>query len=168
MDFNTDVYFEWLYQKAFSTNEYRELMLWLWEIDFYWSNDFDANRAADGISLRRAYLFENGRAKENYDWDESECTFMELFIGLANKLAMLLDKDVQETMLHLMRNIGLDNMKNGRVHEDYVDEVVYRIMDRDYDYNGDGGFFPLSNPPSDQRNVELLYQMNHYILEYGW
>lgn len=168
MAFNINSYFEWLYREAFTDSRYRDLAAFLFQIDFYWSNTFDANRAADGISLRRAYLFEHGRFKENYEWTDYDCTFLEMFVGLAKKLATLLDKDIHDTMLHMLRNLDLDHMTNDNLDEDFVSEVATRVMDREYDYNGDGGFFPLMNPPSDQRNVELLYQMNHYILEYGW
>ena len=168
MAFNYDDYFEWLYKKAFADDSYLELAKILFNIRFTWSVSFDKNRAADGISMRRSYLFENGRARESYHWDDSECTFFEMFVGLATKFAMLLDKDVHDSVLHLLRNTEFYSMKNGYVGEYDALAVTDTIMDRTYDFDGDRGFFPLRTPKQDQRDVELLYQMNQYIIEYGW
>lgn len=43
--------------------------------------------------------------------------------------------------------------------------AMNRLNNRTYEYNGNGGLFPLRNPPSDQRKTEIWYQMNAYILE---
>jgi len=36
---------------------------------------------------------------------------------------------------------------------------------RDYHADGRGGFFPLTNPDTDQTKVEIWYQMNAYVTE---
>ena len=168
MSFNHEDYFEWLYDRTFADDSYFKLADAMNQVQFTWSVDHDSNRAADGISMRRSYLFENGRARENYSWDPSECTFFEMFAALADKMGMLLDKDPHETALHLLRNVALDLYTDDRFRRFEVYQVLDYIMDREYDYDGGGGFFPLDEPSSDQRDSQLLYQMNQYIIEYGW
>ena len=50
-------------------------------------------------------------------------------------------------------------------HDEVVD-VAESVMIRDYDFNGVGGLFPLMTATRDQRDVELIYQLNLHVLEY--
>lgn len=168
MQFQREAYFEWLYNKAFATRDYYDLMKVLFTIKFVWYVPFDRNRAMDGIGLRRSYLFEHGRSGEHYDFDPADCTFFELFVGLAETMGRLLDRSVPASMLNLLKNTPFFPMKNGRFTTDEAWAVASVIIDREYDADGDLGFFPLSDPPRDQREVELLSQMNSYITENGW
>jgi hypothetical protein len=46
-----------------------------------------------------------------------------------------------------------------------VKSILERVKNRDYETDGHGGLFPLRNPPEDQRQVELWYQMGHWMAE---
>ena len=166
--FDTEAYFEWLYNKAFDTDMYVNMAYELFETPFEWSVDFDGNRAADGISLRREFLFECGESREHYDWDDSSCSFLEMMVALASKLSMLLDKSLPSSVANMMRNTSLSTVTNSRYYTGCAESIAEDIMSRNYSYDGEGGFFPLNNATTDQRNVELLTQLNQYVVENGW
>ncbi len=46
-----------------------------------------------------------------------------------------------------------------------IDDILERLIWRQYQEDGQGGFFPLAWPEQDQREVELWYQMNAYLAE---
>lgn len=165
-DFNSEGYFDWLYHETFPNENYYELAQAMHRVEFTYSIRMDSNRAADGVSMRNAYLYEHGVPGETPDDDP--CSFLEMFAGLTKKMAMLLDKSMHETSMHLLRNIDLASYTDQHFRVMEVLEVLDMIMDREYQYSGLGGFFPLNDPPTDQRDVELLYQLNQYIIEYGW
>lgn len=162
--FDHDSYFNWLYKISFGeSREWYDVMLDLDEVAFHWDSTikYDENRALDGLQLRRDFLFAEGMTRETRDIDARPVSFFEVYVGLGKKLAHLLDRDLQASMAYLM-SIG--------PFQPYFDlgqvlEAAHRVMDRDYSYNGEGGLFPLQNPPRDQRLVELLYQLNLHVLD---
>lgn len=91
---------------------------------------------------------------------------LELFVGLARRLAFEMSSEQDEWFWELLENIDIAKY-NDSVHipirevEDKLDRVIYRTYRR----NGHGGLFPLMRPNADQRDVELWYQLNAYILE---
>ena len=162
-------YFDWLYTMAVGNDgSYTNLLKDLYELKFNWTIYFDKNRAADGIALRRSFVFETAGLSVHDSWLGKDCSFLEMMVALAEKMAMLLDKSIPSTFKHLLRNSGLAPMTNNNYDEVVVNHIVGTITDRSYQPNGTGGFFPIRNSDKDQRTVELLYQMNSYILENGW
>lgn len=162
--FNDHEYFDWLYTQAFNGYKWRSAMTTLHKIRFVWDPyiEHDSNRASDGIQLRRDYLFECGEGRETYDFDLDDVSFFEVYVGLARKMAHLLDKSLPSAMSYILRIGPFDP---GMDAEEIV-EVARQVMNRDYDYNGVGGLFPLYSANRDQRDVELIYQMNLHVLEY--
>jgi len=49
----------------------------------------------------------------------------------------------------------------------YVEQIIDEFVNREYDYDGTGGIFPLKHAEKDQRNVEIWYQMSAYLYEHG-
>lgn len=174
MGFNYEHYNKWLYDMSFKSDEYTAVFDILNHIPFIWSVANDDNRADDGLRLRREYLFEYGAKKEHYDWDLSECSFIEMLIGNAKAFSLLMDKDLPTSVMRLMRNTRLSEYTNSKqrhrphAFELEVTEIANTINHREYDYDGSGGLYPLNDPPKDQRNIEIYAQMNQYINEYGW
>lgn len=162
--FNDVEYFDWLYAEAFPGNRWYEVMETLHEVTFVWDHNIehDVNRASDGIQLRRDYLFECGEGREHYDFDVNDASFFEVYVGLAKKMAHLLDKTLPSAMDYILRMGPFNN----RMVADEVREIAECVMNREYDYNGVGGLFPLESAARDQRDVELIYQMNLHVLEY--
>lgn len=66
----------------------------------------------------------------------------------------------------MVRNVGLESLNDSvPINEEAVDEILNRVIWRQYDSNGNGGFFPLRDTVIDQRDVELWYQANAYVIE---
>lgn len=162
--FNHDSYFSGLYRTVFGNNqEWYDVMMDLNEIDFRWdpSIKYDENRAEDGLQLRRDFLFTAGHAGDFQGIDEVPASFFEVYVGLGKKMAHLLDRDLPTTMVYLLAIGPFETY----LDRDEVFAIAERVMDRDYEYDGHGGLFPLRNPPRDQRLVELLYQLNLHVLD---
>lgn len=162
--FDYESYFMELYRIAFGDDyEWFDVMQVLNAIEFRWdpSIKYDENRAEDGLQLRRDYLFTNGHAGDTQGIDDIPPSFFEVYVGLGKKMAHLLDRDLQTTMIYLL---SIGPFESYFSYEEVV-SVADCVMDRNYEYDGEGGLFPLRNPPRDQRLVELLYQLNLYVLD---
>lgn len=172
-------YFDWLCEMIYIQSEYSDESYWnlakiLWKTDFIWVLDMDEDRAADGIALRNRYKREGGQ--DSYD---GPCTVLEVLIGLADRIDCILDELDGECRIptffwEMIDNLCLSGfsdqcfMQYPNHKEDYyrqIDRCLQDWMNRDIEYNGSGGIFPLKHPKTDQRNVTLWYQASAYILE---
>ena len=163
-NFDYGKYFNDMYVIAFENNfDWYNVMKELSGIAFTWypSIKYDSNRAEDGVQLRRDYLFENPDIHGRDNVDERPSSFFEVYLGLAKKMSHMLDCDLK-TAVSYMLSIGPFEPD---MSMDEVTKTAVSVMVRDYEPNGDGGLFPLHNPPRDQRYVELLYQLNLHVLE---
>lgn len=133
----------------------------------------DQNRYADGLELRDEYFKDFG---EDANIIDSPCSFLEFLIALARRMnyiyADIHEDRTQDMFWTMLRNAGLDGCDDGyhwAVGDDAFNEdveyVVDRIINREFDEDGRGGLFPLNNPTTNQRNVEIWYQMNQYLVE---
>jgi hypothetical protein len=60
----------------------------------------------------------------------------------------------------------INNLDMDWLDPDDILDCIDRFLSRKYDYNGVGGIFPLRKGASeDQRNVEIWYQMQSYLME---
>lgn len=172
-------YFEWLCELVCVDGRYTDESYWtlakeLYDTEFYWSLDMDADRAADGVALRYRYLNDGGN-----DRYEGECNVLEMLVALADRLDTIIDELDGEDRTpilfwNMIDNLGLSNFSD-HMFDDYPERVhtfhrriirkLEKWLDRDITYNGEGGLFPLQRPRSDQRNVDIWYQANAYLLE---
>lgn len=149
--------------------KYWFLMKTLYYKDFYWTIELDSNRGKDGQALRNE--FKNEVYFENYDAIDGPCSVLEMLIALAGRFdgnGSFDYGDETDTSKHfweMIENLGLDLYDDNWFYDDSVDDILDRWLDRDYEFDGRGGLFPLKNPPKDQRNVEIWYQMQSYIQE---
>lgn len=115
----------------------------------------DKNRASDGIQLRREYFGEG--------YPTLPCTVLEMLIALAIRIDSEYTGDPGEPkpgviFWEMVNNLDLTHTNNpGR--------ILDRFMMREYEPSGRGGLFPLKHPTSDQRYVEIWYQMMSYVME---
>lgn len=170
-------YFVWLYSLvADPTIEDRDLTYWdllkhLYERQFVWFVSRDDNRMEDGKQLRLEFLQGEGlRPKEvDHNWVDLGCSVLELMIALSARLQHEIDPDSNLAYWFwevLMKNIGLRRYTDGEGFESCdVDEALNRVIFRQYEPDGTGGFFPLQHPQQDQRGLELWHQMNAYVIE---
>lgn len=162
------LYLNWLYSCIERPDDpsYFELLDIMFKTKFEWLVPNDDNRALDGIDLRRRFIFEQATGHPPSDWMQLDCSFLEMLVALANRLAFQLDESVPNAFWHLARNMGFDEtFSDGNFDPQEVEDILTMVMWRTYDYKGQGGLFPREAPDKDQREVELLYQMYGYVIE---
>lgn len=167
-------YFEWLYntvcENRFSKrNDFRKLLSYLHDIEFTYTIPSDGNRAKKGENLRWIFSWET-----DYDYEEVEkvlvdpCTMLEMLVSLAISCEEIMD-DPQigdrtgQWFWNMIVNLGLGSMTDSRFDKEYVDEVVRRFLNRQYDPDGTGGLFYIRDCDVDLRTVEIWYQLCWYL-----
>lgn len=183
-----ELYQEWLIDQLHGGRGalgYSELYRIMHGVPFLPMVDMDLNRDDDGLNLVIEW------AEESYNTDEQIanavmsaggihdkgfCTMLELLVVLSRKMQYELtnseyDQPIDYWAELLVKNIGLEEYFNGRIEEDWegsedvIVETLGSVIFRRYGWDGEGGFFPLQQPVGDQREEELLNQMNNYIAE---
>lgn len=170
-------YFLWLTDRVkadvHSATGYSYLLSWLFDMEFYAVLEQDLNRSRDGVYLRKEYAQSTGKEEPEMD----VCRVLEMLVALSARC----DKDIMynphygdrssEWFWMFIRNLGLSQYDNKHWDEHAVTRIVRRFLDRDYNWSGSGGLFPLKNLAGidkDQRKVEIWYQMQRYMIEkYG-
>ena len=66
---------------------------------------------------------------------------------------------------NMIVNLGLGSMDDEKFDRGYVEFVLNRLLDRQYERNGKGGLFTVSNCRRDMRSVDIWYQMCWYLDE---
>ena len=163
-----ETYFEWLCAKVLKdagSPNYKGLLEVLHKYEFVPQVVGDFNRAEDGLAVRQDFLLESHYGM-NPDWDHIGCSFLEFLIGLTRKASWTTSSPAREWFWKLIENLNLDGFRRVTT-DDYpdIEEVLYRVVWRVYDDNGNGGLFPLRMTPYDQTKVEVWYQFSEYVDE---
>ena len=153
-------YFLWLLQQVewyeIDTYEYKDLLWDLFNMEFTWVIDRDANRASKGLGLR--YEF-NRTFKYN-----KPCSVLEMLIALSRDWEHELTYDFQKgDRSSLWFWVMLENLDILDAY--HVEDIVHSWLVRDFDYNGVGSPFPLKKAHRDQRNLEIWLQVNDFVME---
>lgn len=170
-----DLYLEWLYENFVGStsnrnpgNTYWELSRQLYTMPFTWVIRRDSHRAEDGKALRDQFIIDRDIQDVEIEFMQIDCNVLEMMIGLACRASFEVGEEPGDWLWKFFNHLGLqsynDRIYNQIVKEE-VDAVVRRLLDREYDKNGEGGLFPLKNATEDQTQVELWYQLQAYILE---
>ena len=166
-------YFEWLCElidsKRFSKQvSYRKLLMHLHNIEFTWTIPLDDNRSDDGIQLRRRYgLHQNDMSV--IDYILGPCSVLEMMVGLAVRCEEWITDDTEygdrtgQWFWGMVRSLGLSSMTNPSFDRDYVDDVIGRFLNHEYEPNGKGGLFTIRNCKYDLRKVEIWCQLSWYL-----
>lgn len=153
-------------------NSYNILFKVMHEIPFNVIIERDNNRLSDAKKLRDD--FKDDTCYAIYDCiDEMPVTFLEVVISLALRMEFIISssEDIDETskwVWVLLNNLNLIWYDDTTWDDNKEMEVYYicqRVINREYESNGQGGFFPLEDSKDDQRNVELWYQLNYFLNE---
>lgn len=165
-------YFKWLIDDVLGEPSIRESHLYLaralFKKEFYWIVVNDENRAVDGRLLRDEYTDKTGM--DVTDILACPCSVLEMLIALAVRIACdimpdVYSQDVAYWFWLMITNLKLDGFDDRGFDMEYVDYILEKFMERDYDYEGFGGLFPRKNATEDQSKVEIWYQMQGYFLE---
>lgn len=168
-----DEYFEWLFDLVSGNRHpelsYRKLLMHLHRTEFRYHISNDDNRAGDGIELRYRFKF-----RRNLDFDHRKelpgpCSVLEMLVALALRCEETIMDDpdygdrTSQWFWRMIKNLGLDRMLDSRYDESYVEEVVNRFLDREYEPDGRGGLFTVKNCDCDLREVEIWTQMMWFL-----
>lgn len=170
-------YFDWLYNIVDDSDyKYENLVNHIFGIDFDEKTtiliDKDHNRIADAYELREDFIKEQ-LSREDEDiiciFRDRPCSVLEVLIALAYRMedVMVINR-FPIWFWEMLSNLGLesyddDNFTRNDIRN--VDRIINRWLDHNYEYNGEGGLFPLNDPPKDQRTEEIWYQMSAYLVE---
>lgn len=166
-------YFEWLCEMVdlgrFSRSvSYRKLLIHLHDIEFTWFIPRDDNRADDGIKLRRKFALRRGDDSLS-DYILGPCSVLEMMVALAVRCeesimddALVGDRTGQ-WFWGMVHNLGLSPMTDSKFDKDYVDDVIARFLNREYEPDGKGGLFTVKNCDRDLRTVEIWWQLSWYL-----
>lgn len=184
-------YFNWLCDLVDvnqADKSYYILARTLHKREFYGFVPNDDNRAKDGQKLREDFAIENsyemkqGKMIVNDDIYNKyihelvgPCSVFEMMVALAKRIEndILFDPEKEDLMKiifwEMIKNLGLDSLTD----DDYYDKngsyicmkVLNNLLSRHYKRNGHGGLFPLRHAKTDQRKVEIWYQMSAYLDE---
>lgn len=165
-------YFEWLYNYACRGRisehiSYRKLFMNLHntQFDFYIRND--VNRAMDGVNLRYRFgtVINDDKA---FDILDEPCSVLEMILALAIRMEEQIMDDpsygdrTQQWFWGMLSNIGISTMSDDIYDDKYVNDCIYRFLERRYESNGRGGLFYIRNSDQDLRDVEIWTQMCWY------
>lgn len=124
----------------------------------------DDNRAEDGKELRRQFLMEFD-IPDDPEWrKDTGCSVFEMILALARRAEFVTDDPVRTWFWELVDNLGLRG-KVAPLSPSEIEDKIYHFIWRDYDFSGDGGLFPLKRPMHDQREIEIWYQFNQYLID---
>lgn len=169
MSFEDEVkndYFEWLYDKVCTGGiSYRKLLMCLHDIEFTYTIPNDVNRASDGADLR--YRFTQN--KDEFDILDGPCSVLEMMVALAIRCEETIMDDTRygnrtgQWFWSMMSNLGINLMIDDMFDREFVEDKVYRFLDRQYEPNGRGGLFYIRNCNDDLRYVEIWVQLLWYL-----
>lgn len=168
-----EMYLVWLYSQNASVRlknprrTYWNLCRKLFTTEFVWFVPNDDARIEDARELRFEFLADAEIPEVDPDWIDQGISYLELIIALSRRCAFETDEPASDWFWKLIRNVGLHGCNDSYTNdlEGLVEEVTDEITFRNYNMNGQGGFFPLKRPQEDQTKVELWYQMSAYIME---
>ena len=169
-------YFEWLYNyvckyKVHGDISYRKLFATLHDTEFIFSIPNDVNRAIDGEDLRYRFSleFEEREGVPIPCKIEGPCSVLEMMVALSDRCEehIMDDPDIGNRtgkgFWDMIENLELDGMSDTSFDECYVEEVIDRLLNREYGRNGEGGLFYIPHCPYDLRSEEIWYQMMWYL-----
>lgn len=162
-------YLGWLYAQVADVEDraffrsHRKLFVQLYSTEFVWTLQNDENRAVDGLALRTEWMSQNEIfiGDDERAWLSLGCSFLEMLIGLARRLAFDQGETPEHWFWHILNNLELSNQLTPEEVQERVDRAIYRLYDR----KGRGGLFPLQRARRDQRRVEIWYQFHEYLLQ---
>jgi hypothetical protein len=128
---------------------------------------YDDNRVADGRDLRAEFCHDRRIPLEALKRELHPVSFLEVLIGISRRLAFKAGGSAPGWAWQLVNNLELHRMTDplGRTKQRRVNDILDRCISRNYQPDGQGGFFPLAWPDEDQTRVEISYQMAAFIAE---
>jgi hypothetical protein len=142
--------------------------MFLHDTEFIYFIPYDENRAAEGIALRyRFCLLHNCEDAERYL--TGPCSVLEMMVALAIRCEenIMDDPDkgnrTSQWFWGMITNLGLGSMSDSNFNEWFANDVITRLLEREYEPDGRGGLFTVKNWNRDMRTAEIWHQLMAYI-----
>lgn len=174
MQYNVlDDYFDWLYDLVCEGRyaeefSFRKLLSYLHTVEFTFLIERDINRAKEGVNMR--YRFSLDREWDDVPYElDGPSSVLEMMIALAIHCEESIMDDplmgdrTSQWFWEMIKNLGLGAMYDSNFDKDYVEFVVQRFLNREYERDGHGSLFVIRNCKEDLRRVEIWYQLNWYL-----
>ena len=178
-----DEYYDWMTRvvldSRYSGNlSWHKLLSLLHNTDFTYINNYDRNRAADGIEMRYRFGFELGYPTEKIRdiLDTVPCSMLEMMAALAKRCEETITDDPEsgdrtgKWFFAMIESLGLGEMDDRHFDKITASYILDRFMRREYQRDGRGGLFTISSSAFDMRRDDIWAQMMHYLNEtvYEW
>ena len=166
-----DAYYRWLVgllNDEYLQTNYQKLLYHLYITEFVWEVDYDENRAAGGLNLRKLFGKEIGYLDFSLPMG---CSVLEMMIALARKTDSdimydpLVGDQTRSWFWMMIENLGLDIYDDYGYNERAVDYILDVFMHRKYAQDGQGSMFPCDGIETDMRKMDLWWQLNQYCIE---
>lgn len=171
-----ELYLQWLYTQVANARlknparTYWNVFRQLYRTEFVWIVGNDDNRIEDAKELRYEFLEANPHISPDANWMDEGAAILEVLIALSRRLSFAAERaSSAQWFWELLRNVEVDYPDSEYVM-DVPTDVAYKLNvlnSRTYASNGKGGLFPLERTDTDQRQVEIWYQMQYYLIERG-
>lgn len=167
-----DEYFNWLYDtvcegRAHDNTSYKELFMFLHDIEFTFTIRNDSNRARDGVELRYKFAMLND---DEYILPilDGPCSVLEMMVALAVRCETIMDDTrygdrTGQWFWGMMTSLGIGNMYDERFNIDVAEEKIAIFLNREYTPDGKGGLFYIRGCQEDLRDVEIWTQLCWYL-----
>lgn len=163
-------YLDWLLSLIADPEHFQEITYYkvlehIFDTEFVWLMDMDANRAQYGLDMRRRYTDKFGVNAGI----SGPCNVLEMMIALSlqceENIMTSPDTDDQTArwFWEMFDNLGLYDMDDHHYDGEAVDYILTRFLNRDYKPDGEGGLFFMPNIDRDLRQVEIWNQMLWYL-----
>lgn len=169
-----DEYFNWMYSyickyQNSKTHSYYKLLTRLQDTEFTYILPKDANRAEDGISMRWRFAKQYDDPDYIMDCLDRPCSVFEMMLALAIRC----EEDIMDSAEYgnrisqwfwqMIVNLGLGSMTDMNFDPDYVDDIVQRFLNREFEPDGHGSLFVVRRCKFDLRKVEIWVAMLWYL-----
>lgn len=172
-----ELYFEWICGFVFDDHKYskksfyEKLLRYLWNFEFSYTIGLDGNRAADGEDLRYRFGREFGYSDSEIacTLDVKPCSILEMMIALSIRCEVHIMEDYNvgdrtgQWFWNMIVSLGLGSMTDDRFDDTYVQDVLTKFLNREYERNGKGGLFTVEHCQCDMRSIEIWYQMCMFL-----
>lgn len=172
-------YFNWLIHMISPTENdayyynHIELLKTLYFTNYIPDNYLDKNRYEDGLVFRTRFA-EDINADENdvYRYLDEPCSLLEMMVALANRCEDTIMSDPDKgnrTYIwfnEMLSSLDVINQTNNIFNLDYVEKRIDIFLNKQYDSNGHGGLFTVTETSIDMRTKDIWYQMQAFLCEY--
>lgn len=165
-------YYRFLLNKVHETDGV--LYEWLYEQQFvYFPEMFsDRGRESDGIELRYEYVVYAGEAVNNAASDEAlgellekPCNMLEMLVAFALRIDTDITGEPGVDKAFIWFHTMLQNLGLYSKEPRFWPDILQKLLNRQYNYAGVGGLFPLRYPLRDQREISIWDQLSDYLNE---